>query len=244
LRVRSDKVIPQSSMLLSIYNEQQISASDLGNLLTVIGRDFHRQNPGRGLFVSRVESGSILITLTDMASAAHPYISEAAEITASVTGIIAFIKSIGKIILQRKHPEQDHSPDTEFDPNRSVDTMTKVVEKNGGDLRLEATDEKGRVAKAHLSIKDVTSIKKTRQQFIRAKGKSGNIDKAQVIDLADSIARQGIQDSGGVRSLIGTIVRLLIQTGNKRAVVALAEELEKRRYYEWAAAVQEAMREL
>ncbi len=233
--------IPQNAMLLTIRNDRPLLAPELGELLLALSRDYREVNRGRSLAVTRIQTGTILITLSDVLAAAKPYLMDGVQVAIGAKAIVVFITSLRGLIAKRKGADHPAKHDTRKGPHRSVEAMVKIAAETGRELLIRHVAASGETLEVDLSPADAAAIREqTRhvQQQLRIREE---IPVMPVKSFADEIERIGVTDVSGLHPLITTVVRLLVQTGNERLVEMLAKELETRGYSEWAAGVRGAV---
>jgi hypothetical protein len=95
-------------LILTIDYETPPPADDLGDLFTALGRDYRDLTGGRILVVTRVESGSLVATLTDLAIAAAPYVQGAIAAGAAIKGIADLVKLLKSLLGKDKSGQPDN----------------------------------------------------------------------------------------------------------------------------------------
>lgn len=92
----------ENELILTIDYEIPLVASDLGELLAALGRDYSDLTGGRVLVLSRVESGSLIATLADHALTALPYVKDAVAVAGGIKGIADLAKLLKSLIGKAK----------------------------------------------------------------------------------------------------------------------------------------------
>ena len=82
-------------LILKLDFERTPSAEDLGEIFSALGRDYHEMSDGRTLVVVRVESGSIILTLTDAALAG---VGAGFALMTAINTLAEFAKNLEKVV--------------------------------------------------------------------------------------------------------------------------------------------------
>jgi len=236
-------------IFISIYNERPLAVGVFGNLLTALSRDYRQMNPGRNLLVTRIETGTLHISITDALIALMPYWKEAAtyvnagvEIVKATKAVAQFGRSLRDSISRRK---EDPSFDSREGPWRSTEAMVDTAAKNRCDLEVRYSGSNGETLEVRLTSTDAEKIKTGRAPpRPRPSGKKSwnGVDELanEVKLLADEIENQPKLDDS--HALIRIFVRMLIRTRNENLIKMLAKELEDRGYVELAHVVHHSAR--
>jgi hypothetical protein len=226
----------QAGMLLTINNERALLASDFGNLLTSIARDYRQFNRGRDLAIANVYSGSVSVELIDVLVAAKPYLVDGVQIAIGTKAIIEFMKAIKDLLARKKDARTERATDVKRDPYRTAEAMIKIAAQNHNNIRIKTygpRSENFEVELSSMHAKDIRQREKERKiQSVEATPRTTDI-----VDLADEIQRLRATDADALRALINAVVQMLLRTRNGRLVEVLAKELERRGYTELAAQV-------
>jgi hypothetical protein len=233
----------EHEILLSIRNERPLQAAILGELLSALSRDYRQMNRGRGLAVTRIETGSVFIFLTDAFLAAKPYLDTSIEVVKGAKAIFDFAKSIRDFIGKKKNPNSDLEQGVKQGPYRSIEKMIKIAAETGSELQIRYSDGNGGSFEASLAPLEAVAIRK-RTGHPELQAKVMHQERERLLEEATSALIKGVADeqlalpgSRAHHPLIGTVVRLLRQTRNGHLVEMLASELQGRGYSELAAAV-------
>jgi hypothetical protein len=213
--------IPQAEheLMLRIADGRPLQASELGELLSALARDYRQMNRGRSLAVVRIETGSLLIFLQDAVLAAKPLLSDAVEIAKGGKALLDFAKGIEDLIGKKKTPSTDLAEGRKEGPYRSIEAMVKTAADAGSELTIKHVANDGESLEVHLTPKDAVEIRaRTRQAEIHAKiyrderSLEGvprtmiTADRAR--ELADEIEQLALPGSSDPHPLISTVVRL------------------------------------
>ncbi|MEO6841589.1 MAG: hypothetical protein ABI192_12560 [Bradyrhizobium sp.] len=99
----------ENELILTVEYEIPPAADDLGELFAALARDYDDLTAGRTLVVSRVESGSLIATLTDLALAVAPYVKDALAVGAAIKGIADLAKLL-KSLLEKAKSDPPEKP--------------------------------------------------------------------------------------------------------------------------------------
>lgn len=160
----------EHELMLHIADGRPLLASELGELLSALSRDYRQMNRGRSLAVVRIESGSILIFMQDAALATKPYLSDAIEFAKGGKALLDFAKSIKDLIGKKKTPDTGLVEGRKQGPYRSIEAMVKTAADAGSELTIKHVAHDGESLEVHLTPKDAVEIRaRTHQAEIRAK---------------------------------------------------------------------------
>ena len=241
-----------SGFVLTVHNERPLGVADLAELLSALSRDYRQINRGRNLVVTRIETGTIHISITDYLIASIPilagsarYIADSIEIARAGKAIFEFVQSIRNSIEKKRRDRSSGSKDR---PWRTLEAMAKVAARNQCNLDLVYSSSDGEKVEARLTHTEAVKIRrKTRDATKSSDGVPEKIETEIVVAsdvklIADQIERQGPASLVESHPLIVAVVRLLRQTGNENLVEMLARELESRGLSTWAKEVRKVSR--
>ena len=81
-------------IVLTFNFEMSPSADGLGEVFVALARDYNEATEGRVLVIKSIQSGSIVVALTDAALAAAPYAGGTLAIIGAVNAVAAFAKNL------------------------------------------------------------------------------------------------------------------------------------------------------
>jgi hypothetical protein len=233
-------------LVLLISDGRPVRASELGELLTALARDYRQVSRGRLLVVTQLESGSLWILLKDAALAAKPYLTETAEYTKAAQALFEFARGLKRNLARKKSADGEAVDPAKSGPFRSIESIVKVAADTGAELSLKYAGSAGEVIEITLTPVEAIEIRerdKVAAYQARIEQEDRRLlpshsraeDRAKA--LADELELLAISDSSEPNPLIVAVVRLLRRSGNEPLIEMLAQELDGRGYPELAAAV-------
>ena len=149
-------------LIVTLNFEIPPHADELGELLAALGRDYRDMTKGRVLVATRLESGSTIIWLKDLALDALPYIKNAVEVVKGAKAIADFAKLLSSWFNRVKSGEAKkrlYRRGRKPPALRSIEAMLKITASTGGSISIRHTDSKGATLE----------VKMTSAQAIRAR---------------------------------------------------------------------------
>lgn len=128
----------ENELILTIDYEIPPVADDIGELFAALGRDYSDLTGGRALVLSRVESGSLIATLTDYALAAAPYLKDVAAVAGGIKGIAELAKLLKLLIGKAKSEPPAKRPKRKRKEKpgiRSTEAIFKIAADCRGSVR-------------------------------------------------------------------------------------------------------------
>jgi len=228
-------------VVLVIENRQPVPALALSELLAALARDYRKQNRARTLVVSRVEDGSIWITLLDMAQAALPYAKGAAEAAKGGKAVVDFGKSLASLMKLKKNGQDASKKTQEKTPIRSIEKMVKLaVEANCG-VRIRQVGADGSSLEVEISNSEALAIqqsafhaKESEELFAVDRAATISADPKRIAELVDSIERLRVSDQWEDSDVLKIIISTIKRSSDDRLIEDLAIELEKRGFEDTA----------
>ena len=152
----------ENELTLTVDYKIPPTADDLGELFAALGRDYDDLTGGRTLVVSRVESGSWIATLTDIALAATPYVKNALAVGGAIKGIADLAKLLKSLLEKAKSnpPEKPSKRRGRKKPGvRSLEAMLKVAANCDGVVRGSYKSPEGETLDFEVSSLEAIRIR-------------------------------------------------------------------------------------
>src|SRR4051794_2271870 len=138
-------------LVLTFDFETSLPADELGEVFTALARDYRDMTKGRVLVVKRVESGSIIATLTDAALAAAPYAAGSVAVIVAINSLAEFAKNLKEWFSHAKSDKGKkrlYRRGKKSPGQRSVEAIIKTAASTGSRVRVKHTTEKGETLEA------------------------------------------------------------------------------------------------
>src|SRR5688500_13229874 len=119
-------------------------ADELGEVFAALARDYREMSKGRTLVVTRVDSGSIIITLTDAVLAAAPYLA------AGVGGGLAVMTAINTVA---EFAENLRNWFGRAKSDEGKQRLYRKGKKSPGQRSIEAIIKTAAATRSHVSVK-------------------------------------------------------------------------------------------
>jgi hypothetical protein len=239
----------QHEFMLCIGEGRPLQASELGEVLLALARDYRKINRGRDLAILRIESGSILVYLQDAAIAAAPYLKDAVEIAKGGKALFGFFNNIKDLLEKKQKKDTDLASVRKQGAYRSIEAMVKIAADSGSNIKITHTTEAGESLEVNLTAKNAEelrvrshqnklapdNIRSNKHLSLPPTRKMITADHARL--FADEIEKLALPGLSNPNPLIDMTVQLLLDSGNGHLVEVLAQELRDRGYNDLAAAV-------
>jgi hypothetical protein len=249
-------------LILTIDFETAPPAAELGEIFAALARDYREMTRGRVLVVTRIQSGSIIATLTDAALAAVPYAAGGIAVIAAVNQLAKFAENLQKwfgYVKSDKENKRLYRKGKKAPGQRSVEAIVKVAASTGSHVRVKHTTAKGETLEAELTpheavnvIKAVEAAKAVEQQartevvdairderigrmMLEAPEVRGAIERLQQAGSANLSATE-------IQIIVDVVVAVLQAANAGDLLPEIASELEMRGLFNIAAAVREHIR--
>lgn len=233
-----------AKLILVIDNREPIPALALSELLAALAKDYRKQNRARTLVVGRVEDGSILITLLDMAQGALPYAKGVVEAAKGGKALIEFGKSLAELLKAKKNNQAAAELFQSRSPNRSIEKILKLAVDANCSVRLRQVKADGSRLEVEVTPSEAAAIQKSEHG-----AQEGNaLSRPKIVpqqvpevrraaEIADEIERLQISDQFSADGALQIILGIIRQSGDAALLTSLSMELEARGFKEIAAAI-------
>ncbi|WP_143540934.1 hypothetical protein [Rhodovulum sulfidophilum] len=234
----------EAKIVLIIENRQPVQALALSELLAALARDYSKQNRVRTLVVTRVEDGSIWITLMDMTQAASPYAKGAVEAAKGVKAIIDFGKSLARLLNGKKTGQAETEQIQNKSPRRSVEKLLKLSVDANCNVRLRQVEADGSYIDVEVTPPEAAAIQESERTAKGSRALRTSVMSherlpagVRAIDIADEFERLQISQQLPVDGALQIILSIIKRSGDVKLLESLAVELEERGYKQLAAAI-------
>jgi hypothetical protein len=146
-----------NELLLAFDFETPVSAEDLAEVIAALGRDYRENTDGRTLVVSRVESGSVILTFIDAVMATAPYCASAVAIVQGVNALATFAENLKKWLGRAKTEEGKkrlQRRGKKLPGQRSVEAILSLAAKTGSHVKVKHTKHNGDTLEAELTASE------------------------------------------------------------------------------------------
>lgn len=229
-------------IVLIIGNRQPVAALAVSELLAALARDYRKQNRARTLVISRVEDGSILITLLDMAQTAMPYAKGVVEAAKGGKAIIDFGKSLTGLLKAKKDGQGSVEQSPSNAPERSIEKIVKLAVEADCNVRIQQIEADGSRLEVEVTRSEAVAIQE-RDHYAKEANKLSQVSVAYLRDsdakraakIVDDFERLQLSDKSTDNDALQVIISTLKRAGDDRLLESLAIELEARGFKHLAA---------
>jgi hypothetical protein len=241
-------------LVLTFDFEESPSAADLGEVFTALGRDYGDMTRGRVLVVTSVESGSIIVTLTDHVLAVQPYLITGVAVIAGINQIAKFGENIltwikyAKSKTERKRLTRKRGK--KASGQRSVEAIVKVAAKTRSRVRVKHVTAKGTSFEAELTPTEAIAVAEQQAEMVevvaapRTSQAHLTLGTVDVRAVADRLQRAGGETHSlhDIEAVVDIFVGLVEAKGGSDLLPQLVSELEMRNLHSYADAVRRHIR--
>jgi hypothetical protein len=234
-------------IVLTFNFEASPPVDGLGEVFVALARDYKEATKGRVLVIKSIQSGSIIVALTDAALAAAPYAGGALVGVGAVNAVATFAKNLKEWFGRAKSDEgrkRLYRRGKKAAGQRSVEAIIATAAKNGLGVRVKHTSPKGEILEAELTpaqavqAYEMSVVQPTKVAEIEATERR-SLARPDVI-----VAIEKLRDAGNanlspiqIESLVDIIVTALQLAGAKYTLPSIASHLEMHGMHEFAEAV-------
>lgn len=239
-------------IILTFNFEASPPVDGLGEVFVALARDYKEATKGRVLVIKSIQSGSIVVTLTDAALAVAPYAGGVLVGVGAVNAVATFAKNLKEWFGHAKSGEgrkRLYRRGKKAAGQRSVEAMITTAAKNGLGLRVKHTSAKGEILEAELTptqavqAYEMSVVHPTKVAAIEATERRA-LGRPDVM-----VAIEKLRDAGNanlspiqIESLVDIIVTALQMAGAEYALPSIASHLEMHGMHEFAEAVRKHIR--
>ncbi len=205
-------------LILTLDFETPPRADELGELFAALARDYKDLTKGRVLVVSRLETGSLIAHLQDLASAAGPYVNHALEYAKGVKGIADFAKLLRDWFSKAKSgkaKKQLYHRGRKTAGQRSVEKMLDIAASSNSAFWIKLITPEGETIEAEL----------TPPQAIQAKDEALAHQPAKVATQVVPRLTTGLVAVPEVRKAIGSLYDANVANLSASEVQAIIDAL-------------------
>jgi hypothetical protein len=233
-------------LILKLDFERAPSAEDLGEIFSALARDYHEMSNGRTLVVIRVESGSIIATLTDAALAG---VGAGFAVITAINTLAEFAKNLKKwfdYAKSHKDKKRLYHKTKKSPGQRSVEAIIKTAAATRSHVSVKYKSAKGETLEVELTPAEAIGvreqlpaddIKKARRKPTQRIPRSApKIQRA--IKQLEQVGAQNLSPTE-IHAVVNVIVAVLEAAGAGYLLPQIALELEMRGFQSIAHAVRQ-----
>jgi hypothetical protein len=242
-------------IILTFDFEFAPTAEDFGEVFSALSRDYRDASNGGTLVVTRVESGSIIATLTDAALTAAPY---AAALVGGTISTMAAINTIDKFAENLKKwfgraktddgKKRLYRKGKKSPGQRSVEAIINTAAKTRSRARVKYSKSNGETLEAEFSPAEAIEIRNVAASD-SAQLKKVTIERPFTARQEVESAVKKFQKAGSenlsqsqIEAIVDIIVAAMQSSGAEHALPELASQLELHGLFEFADAVRRHIR--
>lgn len=241
-----------NEIVITFDFETAPAAEDLGQVFTALARDYHDASDGT-LVVTRVESGSIIVTLTDAALAALPYAAGGVAVIAAINTIDKFAENLKKWFGRAKTPEGKkrlYRKGKKLPGQRSVEAIITTAAKTGSRAKVKHTKANGETLEAEISPAEAKEIRETAadnaaesKRLAQSEGRalSARRDIGVAVERLRQAGSENLSQTQ-IEAVVEIVVSMLQSNGAGHALPELASQLDMHGLFEFATAVRKHIR--
>lgn len=243
------------ALVIVFRNDREISAAELGELLSALAADYRRLTKGRSLIVSRIESGSLRLWLRELLDFAVANAPLAMEYLRAARDLKRLYETLRDLIGTAKaNPRQSDLFRNRQRPGlRSVERLVNIAIAAGGELELQYQGPDGESLKVKYTAPEARQIKEQVESFVPKRplpGPQYEVEQAlepgrrrvpateqRLDELVDALA---LEDAQSVDIFVETLVSTLREAGREDSIELIAARLEARNLGSIAAKIRTA----
>jgi hypothetical protein len=224
-----------NEITLTFDYETPPAAEDLAKVLAALARDYRDVSDGGVLTVTRVQSGSITLVVTDALLAAAPYAAAAVATMAAANTIDKFAENLKKWFGRAKTEEGKkrlYKRVKKSSGQRSVEAIISTAAKTRSRVKVRHTKASGEILEAEISPNEAARAVPVAAPLHPAKVMDQiATDRALTLDVADAVEKLRLAGSKDLplsllQPLIEIIVSALRMSGATNALPEIAAQLE------------------
>jgi hypothetical protein len=230
-----------NEIILTFDYEETPAAEDLADVFAALARDYRETSGGGTLVVTRVQSGSITVTVTDAILASLPHAQTAAVATIAVIAAINTVDKFaenlrtwfgraktdeGKKRLYKKGKKQSGQRSVEAIINTAAKTRSRAKVKhtkaNGETLEAEITPSEA------VTIKEATASPEPGPKLVATDNPRALIARPDVEFAVERLRQAGSENlsQSQIEAIVEIIVSTLRSSGASHTLPEIASQLE------------------
>ncbi len=241
-----------NEIILIFEYEETPAAEDLADVFAALARDYRETSGGGTPVVTRVQTGSITVMVTDAILASLPHVQTAAVTTiaviAAMNTVDKFAENLGKWFGRAKTDEGKkrlYKKGKKQSGQRSVEAIINTAAKTRSRAKVKHTKANGETLEAEITPSEaVTIMEATASREAGPKPVTNDIPRALIarpdVDFAVERLRQaGSQNlsQSQIEAIVEIIVSTLKSSGLSHALPEIASQLEVHGLYDFAHAI-------
>jgi hypothetical protein len=244
-----------NEIILTFDFEAAPLVEDLGEIFAALARDYREISDGRTLVVSRVESSSIILTVTDAVLAAAPYVAVAVggavSTMAAINTVAKFAENLKTWFGRAKTDEGKkrlYKKGRKLPGQRSIEAIVSTAAKTRSHVKVKHTKPNGETLEAELTPSEAIGIREaTADNTVgkpEAKTARALTARPEVQVTIERLRHAGSQNLSPtqIQSVVDIIVSVLRSSGAGHALPEIASHLEMHGLYDFALAVRTHVR--
>lgn len=226
------------------------SAEELGEVFVALARDYRDMSNGRKLVVSQIQSGSIIVTLTDAALAAAPYVLGSVAAMAAINTVAKFAENLQQWFGRAKTDEGKkrlYRKGRKSPGQRSVEAIIKAAANTGSHVKVKYAKSNGETLEAELTpLQAIAAQEQAEAQEVnvtRVKDAKQRIEFSdpEVQGAIKRLEQIGTQNPSvtDIQTVVDVIVAVLKAAGAGHLLPEIASQLSMNGLYTIADAVRQ-----
>lgn len=243
-----------NEIILTLDYEETPAAEDLADVFAALARDYRETSGGGTLVVTRVQSGSITVMVTDAVLAALPHVQTAAVATvavmAAVNTVDKFAENLGKWFGRAKTDEGKkrlYKNGKKQSGQRSVEAIINTAAKTRSRAKVKYTKANGETLEAEITPIEAIAIKEaTASPEAGPKLVANEIPRALTARPDVEFAVERLRQAGSenlsqsqIEAIVEIIVSTLKTSGASHTLPDIASQLEMHGLYNFAHAIRQ-----
>ncbi|MTV16752.1 MULTISPECIES: hypothetical protein [Bradyrhizobium] len=241
-----------NEIILTFDYEESPAAEDLAEVFAALARDYRETSGGGTLVVTRVQSGSITVMVTDALLAALPHVQTAAVSTlavmAAVNTVDKFAENLKKWFGQAKTDEGKkrlYKKGKKQSGQRSVEAIINTAAKTRSRAKVKHIKANGETLEAEITpieavaIKEATASPEAGPKLVQNDYPRALAARPDVEFAVEQLRQAGSENlsQSQIEAIVEIIVSTLKTSGASRILPEIASQLEIHGLYDFARAV-------
>lgn len=239
-----------NEIVLTFDFKTPLDAEDLGEVFKALARDYRESSRDGTLVVTRVESGSIIVTLTDAALVAVPYVAGAVTAMAAVNTVAKFAENLKiwfGLAKTDKGKNRLYKKGKKTPGQRSVEAIISTAAKTQSHVKVKYTNADRETLEAELTPAEATRAHEE-TTVANAEVAKPAVDVSQMLAARPAVrmAIEKLQQAGSenltplqIQSFVDIMVSVLKSSGAGQFLPEIVYHLEMHGLYGFATAVKQ-----
>ena len=245
-----------NEIILTFDFETPPAAEDLGEVFIALSRDYRDFSQGGTLAVTRVETGSIIVALTDSVLAAAPYaaiaVGGAISTMAAINTVDKFAENLRKWFGRAKTDEGKkrlYKKGKKTAGQRSVEAIIKTAAKTGSRAKVKYTKANGETLEAEITPREAVEIRDAAASNSALKSLAPPTDYAlsarpEIDAVVERLRLAGSENlsHAQIDAVVDVIVATIMSAGAGHLLSDIASQLDAHGLFDFATAVRKHIR--